>query len=403
VKQPSSQAYTEAMVPLIAVYRRCLARTTLIRVVLLGFLAAFLCSASPIDAEAAETCSPVPSQSASTPRDGSHDFDFNFGVWHTHIRRILDPFDSSSQSMELDGTVTVRKIWKGKAQLEEIEADGPKGHWEGATLFLYNPEAHQWSQTFVDSKAGVVNSPTIGSFKNGRGELLSQDTFQNKTILVKGVWSDITPDAHRYEELYSNDGGGTWHSAFIAQLTRSEKSCANPAPEADEAPQWTATDGPQDQSHAFDWDLGTWQIHMSRLSHPLTGSTTWTQMDGITINSKVWGGRSNLAEVEADGPTGHLELLAWRLYNPASHEWTTSFATSDVGALNAPTGQAIVGEFKKGRGEFYDQEPYHGRSILVRFRIGPTSKDSAESEQAFSDDGGKTWETNWVNNYTRTH
>jgi hypothetical protein len=367
--------------------------------VLLIFLAALLCPVSAIYAAATETRSPVPAQAVSASQDGSHDFDFNFGVWHTHIRRILDPFDPSSHSMELDGTVTVRKIWKGKAQLEEIEADGPNGRWEGATLFLYNPEAHQWSQTFVDSKAGVLNSPTIGSFKSGRGELVSQDTFQNKTILVKGVWSDITPDSHRYEELYSNDGGRTWLPAFIAQLTRVEHSTASPAPETDAA----AQSGQHDQSHAFDWDIGTWQIHMSRLSHPLTGSTTWTQMDGITINSKVWDGRSNLAEVEADGPAGHLELLAWRLYNPVSHEWTTSFATSDVGVLNAPIGQPIVGEFKNDRGEFYDQEPYHGRSILVRFRIGPSSKDSAESEQAFSDDGGTTWETNWVNNYTRVH
>jgi hypothetical protein len=390
------------MMPLNAIHRHC-PSAALTRIALLSFLAAILCSVPAIYAAPTATRSPVPPQSVSTAQDGSHDFDFNFGVWHTHIRRILDPFAPSSQSMELEGTVTVRKIWNGKAQLEEIEADGPNGHWEGATLFLYNPEAHQWSQTFVDSKAGVLNSPSIGSFNSGRGELVSQDTFQNKTILVKGVWSDITPNSHRFEELYSNDGGRTWHPAFIAQLTRDEHSSANPAPETSGAPQSLAIEGQQDQSHAFDWDIGTWQIHMSRLSHPLTGSTTWTQMDGTTVNSKVWDGRSNLAEVEANGPAGHLELLAWRLYNPASHEWTTSFATSDVGALNTPTGQPIVGEFKDGRGEFYDQEPYHGRSILVRFRIGQVSKDSAESEQAFSDDGGATWETNWVNNYTRVH
>ncbi len=89
-------------------------------------------------------------------RDGQHDFDFNIGVWHTHIKRILDPFASSSESVELNGTVTVRKVWDGKAELEEIEADGPKGHWEGLTLFLYNPTAHQWSQSFANSKVGIL-------------------------------------------------------------------------------------------------------------------------------------------------------------------------------------------------------------------------------------------------------
>src|SRR5271170_5051123 len=86
-------------------------------------------------------------------RDGQHDFDFNIGVWKTHIRRVLDPLSGSAKSMELNGTVTVRKVWDGRAQLEEIEADGPNGHWEGLTLFLYNPAAHQWSQSFVNSKS----------------------------------------------------------------------------------------------------------------------------------------------------------------------------------------------------------------------------------------------------------
>jgi hypothetical protein len=100
--------------------------------------------ASPLTAQ-------VVSDAASQPpsvRDGQHDFDFNIGVWHTHIRRVLDPFSGSSKSIGLNGTVTVRKVWDGRAQLEEIEADGPNGHWEGLTLFLYNPQSHQWSQSF---------------------------------------------------------------------------------------------------------------------------------------------------------------------------------------------------------------------------------------------------------------
>jgi hypothetical protein len=151
--------------------------------------------------------------------DGQHDFDFNIGVWHTHIKRILDPFASSSGSVELNGTVTVRKVWDGRAELEEIEADGPKGHWEGLTLFLYNPSAHQWSQSFANSKVGTLSS-NVGAFKDGRVVLIGQDTVNDKTILVRAVWSDIKPDSHQYEESYSNDGGTTWVRSFIANLTR---------------------------------------------------------------------------------------------------------------------------------------------------------------------------------------
>src|SRR5260370_31897252 len=130
-----------------------------------------------------------------TVRDGEHDFDFNVGVWRTQIKRILDPLSGSNSSIELSGTVTVRRVWDGRAQLEEIEADGPNGHWEGLTLFLYNPEAHQWSQTFANSKTGVLTPPLIGSFKDGRGELFSQDTVDGRSILVRAVWSEITPNS----------------------------------------------------------------------------------------------------------------------------------------------------------------------------------------------------------------
>ena len=155
--------------------------------------------------------------------DGQHDFDFDIGTWHTHILRVLDPFASDSQSIELDGAVTVRKVWGGKAQLEEIEVDGPKGHWEGLSLLLYNPTAHQWSQSYANSRTGTLSSSamTVGEFKDGQGTFIGQDSSTyDKTILVKVVWSDIRPDSHRYAEWYSDDGGMTWMLSFTAYLTR---------------------------------------------------------------------------------------------------------------------------------------------------------------------------------------
>jgi hypothetical protein len=157
---------------------------------------------------------------AAVARDGQHDFDFDVGVWRTHIRRILDPLSGDTRSIELNGIVTVRKVWDGRAQLEEIETDGPNGHWEGLSLFLYNPTAHQWSQSFVNSKVGQLTNPLVGSFSNGRGELFAQDTINGRSILVRAVWSDINPDSHQYQEDYSADGGRTWALSFVAEKTR---------------------------------------------------------------------------------------------------------------------------------------------------------------------------------------
>jgi hypothetical protein len=335
-------------------------------------------------------------QTGTALRDGAHDFDFNIGIWHTHIRRVPDPWSSPDKSVVLDGTVTVRKVFDGRAQLEEIEAEGPSGHWEGLTLFLYNPQAHQWSQSFIDSKMAALNSPEIGAFHDGRGELFSSDTFNGKAILVKAVWSNIDPDSHHFEELFSNDGGKTWASAFAAELTREKEITAAKMVKASAT---SNSAGDNEAQHAFDFDLGTWKTHSTRLLHPLTGSKEWVDLDGVSVVKKVWDGKANLAEYKADGSVaGHLELMALRWFNPTTHEWNIDFATPNVGVFGAVPG---VGQFKNGRVDFYDYELINGRSVLVRFSMWSIDADAAQSEQAFSDDGGKTWEVNWINKYTR--
>jgi hypothetical protein len=155
---------------------------------------------------------------------------------------------------------------------------------------------------------------------------------------------------------------------------------------------------PRDAQHDFDFEIGSWKTHLSRLSHPLTGSSTWVDYEGTTTVRKVWDGRANLLELEADGPAGHIEALSLRLYNPDARQWSLNFANSRVGTVGPPT----IGEFKNGRGEFYDQETLNGRSILVRFIISDVTPTSVRFEQAFSDDGGKNWEVNWIATDTRT-
>ncbi|WP_233840454.1 hypothetical protein [Dyella sp. 2HG41-7] len=167
----------------------------------------------------AMTCAAL-NANAQAPRDGAHDFDFARGVWHTHATQILDPFDGGTHTETLDGTKTARAVWNGRAWLEEIEADGPSGHWEGATLFVYNPKAAQWSQTYIDGDSGEMEAPTIGAFKDGRGEFFGTTSYKGRNVLVRGVWSDITANGHRYEIDYSRDGGKTWAAAFKAVLTR---------------------------------------------------------------------------------------------------------------------------------------------------------------------------------------
>ena len=153
----------------------------------------------------------------------------------------------------------------------------------------------------------------------------------------------------------------------------------------------------RDGQHDFDFELGSWKIHLKRRLHPLTGSTTWVEFDGTSVTRKVWDGRSQIEEFETDGSAGHIEGLTLRTYNPQTHQWNLYWANSKDGTIVPPQ----IGEFKEGRGEFYAQDTLNGKSIFVRFIWTNTTTNTPHFEQSFSDDGGKTWEVNWITDQNR--
>ena len=154
---------------------------------------------------------------------------------------------------------------------------------------------------------------------------------------------------------------------------------------------------PRDGSHDFDSEVGTWTVHTTRLMHPLAHAKDWMNYDGTKVVSAGWGGKANIAEVKEDGPAGHLRFVAIRLYDPASGQWSLNFTS----AGNASFGQALYGGLRDGAMEFDGPDTFNGRTILVRFLTKTQDADHASSEQYFSDDGGRTWELNWINHYTR--
>ena len=160
------------------------------------------------------------------------------------------------------------------------------------------------------------------------------------------------------------------------------------------------TSAERDGQHDFDFEIGRWKIHLKKLLHPLTGSTMWVEFDGSSVTRKVWNGRSQLEEFETDSPDGsHIEGMTLRLYDPQTHQWSLFWATSKSAAMGVPT----IGKFKNGQGEFFDTEPAgpNGRAVLVRFIWSNTTTSMPHFEQSFSEDGGKTWEVNWITDQTR--
>jgi hypothetical protein len=153
-------------------------------------------------------------------RDGQHDFDFEIGVWKTHLNRLVHPLSGSKDWVELDGTTVVRRVWDGRANLAELTTDAGSGHLQVLSLRLYDPRSRQWSLNTANANSGSLSVPTVGEFKNGRGEFFDQESLNGRTILVRNVWSDITADSCRFEQAFSDDGGKTWEVNWIAADTR---------------------------------------------------------------------------------------------------------------------------------------------------------------------------------------
>lgn len=175
----------------------------------------FLCSLLVASQPATPTAAPAPA-----PRSAEHDFDFEIGTWKTRLKRLQRPLTGSTTWVGYEGTSVVRKVWNGRANLVELDVEGPAGRIEGLSLRLYNPESRQWSLNFSNSAGGTLSPPSIGEFKNGRGEFFSQETLNGRTILVRFVISDITPNSCHFEQAFSDDGGKTWEVNWIATDTR---------------------------------------------------------------------------------------------------------------------------------------------------------------------------------------
>ena len=163
----------------------------------------------------------VPAPAQPIARDGSHDFDGQIGRWHTELRRLKAPLTGSTEWVQYSGTSTVTPVWGGKANLVELEVAGPAGRIEGLSLRLYNPQSHQWSTNYSNSRYGTLDgAPTFGSFSNGVGKFYGADTLDGRAILVRFVITPKDANTIRYEQSYSADGGRTWEPNWIAIDTR---------------------------------------------------------------------------------------------------------------------------------------------------------------------------------------
>jgi hypothetical protein len=167
------------------------------------------------------------------------------------------------------------------------------------------------------------------------------------------------------------------------------------APAAAQAP--AATPTATDHQHDFDFEFGAWHAHLRRLVKPLSGSTEWVELDGLSTVRKVWDGDADLGEFSVSNATSHIQGLSLRTFNPATQQWSVYWANRKDGAV---TTAPMVGRFDNGRGEFYGDDTFGGKPIRVRFLFTRRTAQAFQLEQSFSADAGKTWEANWIADFT---
>ena len=246
-------------------------------------------------------------QQAPPERDGQHDFDFEIGPWKTHLSRLQHPLTGSHAWVEYEGTTVVRKIWNGRANLVELEVTGPAGHIEGLSLRLYNPTARQWSLNFASSSGGVLEpSPRLA---NSSMDAASFTIRKNSTTAPS--WFDssspisppIPATSNRHSPMTAARLGKSIGSQPIPgrRIPMSTKTPRNRPPDR-RKPALPPLRPRQDGQHDFDFEIGHWDIPLQRLVDRLAGSHTWVKFDGTSVTRKVWNGRSQIEEFEADSP-----------------------------------------------------------------------------------------------------
>jgi hypothetical protein len=156
------------------------------------------------------------------------------------------------------------------------------------------------------------------------------------------------------------------------------------------APQSASPSG----AHGFDWEIGTWTTRVRVRSNPLSGENPqWNDYVGTSVVKPLLDGRANFVELSVAGTAGKIEGGSLRLYGSKSGQWSLNYANLRNGLLTSP----VYGGFDaSGRGLFYGADTLDGRSILVRFEITQVSPHEARFVQAYSADGGVTWEDNWI-------
>ncbi|WP_205746419.1 hypothetical protein [Dyella amyloliquefaciens] len=153
---------------------------------------------------------------------GLHDFDFLQGNWTSHHRKLKERLANSHDWEEFDGTLSMRELMDGHANVDDNVFKTAEGTYRGVGLRSYDPKTAQWAIWWLDGRDpfGQLDPPVKGHFENGVGTFYSTDTLRGKPVRVRFIWSKITRTTAHWEQAYSADDGKTWEVNWVMDFTR---------------------------------------------------------------------------------------------------------------------------------------------------------------------------------------
>lgn len=333
-------------------------------------------------------------------RDGSHDFDFFFGTWLLHNRRLKSPVLSSKEWAQFDATDVARPLPGGMGNEDIYRSSYPQKGFVGLTVRLYDRTTGLWRIYWIDNlkSHGDAGEPNVGRWRGNVGIFDEHLMVQGRPAIDRYTWtrfgsgSKIT--AH-FEESLSIDRGKTWKVIFANDIIRATPMMAASGRAAGEGPAPVA--GVRDGSHDFDFEYGKWRMPNHRLIKRLAGSHEWADFVSCDEGEPLPGGIGDQDVYHASYWPDFVGMTV-RTYDPQTGLWRLYWFDNRFsnGVMEPP----VVGKFHGNVGVFDGKDTFNGKPVIVRFvwTVNPKgSKVVAKWHQAFSPDGGKTWEVNWRN------
>ena len=152
------------------------------------------------------------------------------------------------------------------------------------------------------------------------------------------------------------------------------------------------------RAHDWDWLVGMWDVRHRRLRERLIGSQDWDEFGGNSVEWNTMAGLGTIDDNVLELPSGPYRALGIRAFDPRAREWSIWWLDGrNPERIDPP----VKGRFEGDTGTFIGQDTHKGRPVTVRFRWREIHGPRPWWEQAFSTDGGATWEVNWMNYFTR--